>query len=511
MLDMIDYGKIRSLHNDSGWGIRKLSREFGHCRKTIRKVLSEWDGEPPQYKLEKGRPSPVVTPKVREFVRKILLSDKQAPRKQKHSALRIYKRLRAETKFDGGRSTVRRLVRELRAELSETKEITTPLAFKPGEEIQVDWGYAKVILAGVEVEVCLLLMTLCYSRRTFVRAFPAENQQCFLEGLLEGFEYFGGVSARCAFDNLKAAVHKVFIGSEREENEEFKRFRVYHGFEPRYCTPGKGGAHEKGRVERRVALFRLPHLVPVPKVESWEELTSVILAGCEEEDLKPHPDYPDLTVLEVFEEESLSLKPLAPHRYRCCKYDTAKADGHSRVRYEKATYSLPCEYGRRRVELRAYHDRIEFFDGIKLIKTWERSYQEREEKYDYRHYIPLLSKAPGATLNGKPYDFMPEILRCYRSQLIDRLGRREAARSLAKVLQLILDHPEDDVLAAVELASLCGTVDPEAVKNLVLQMQGGWTGMARPLDLSSRSSGVTDLEIEHHDLGQYDQLMEMYQ
>ncbi|MFA5504451.1 MAG: hypothetical protein WC314_11255 [Vulcanimicrobiota bacterium] len=145
MLNMIDYGKIRSLHNDSGWSIRKLSREFGHCRKTIRKVLNEWDGEPPRYKLEKGRPSPVVTPKIREFVRKILVSDQGAPRKQRHSALRIYKRLKAELKFGGGQSTVRRLVRELRAEMSKTKGITTPLIFKPGEEIQVDWGYAKVM------------------------------------------------------------------------------------------------------------------------------------------------------------------------------------------------------------------------------------------------------------------------------------------------------------------------------------------------------------------------------
>ena len=511
MLTMIDYEKIRSLHNDSGWGIRKLSREFGHCRKTIRKVLNEWDGAPPQYKLKSGRPSPVITPDVRDFVRQILISDKGAPRKQRHSALRIFKRLKKERQFKGGQSTVRRLVRNLRKELSQTKGVTTPLAFKPGEEIQVDWGYAKVKIAGKEVEVCLLLMTLCYSRRTFVRAFPAENQQCFLEGLLEGFEYFGGVSTRCAFDNLTTAVKKVFIGSEREENEDFKRFRVYHGFEPRYCTPGKDGAHEKGRVERRVALFRSAHLVPVPEVESWKELTDIIRSGCEEEDLKPHPDDPNLTVLEAFEEERLRLKPLPRHRYRCCKYDTAKADGHARIRYETVLYSLPCEYGRRRVEIRAYHDRIDFFDGTKLIGTWERSYQEREEKYDYRHYIPLLSRAPGASLNGKPYDFMPEVLRNYRSELIDRLGRREAARSLAKVLQLVLDHPENTVLEAVELALLCGTVDPEAVKNLVLQMRGKWTRMARPLDLSSRASEVSDLEIEHHDLEQYDQLMEMYQ
>lgn len=509
MLDMIDYELVRRLHA-SGWSIRRLSREFGHCRKTLRKILNVWDGEPPKYTLQEARPSPVVTAEIRAFVRQILVTDKASPRKQRHSALRIYKRLEKERRFEGGQSTVRRLVRELRSELSQTKGTTTPLTFKPGEETQVDWGYAKVEMGGVEIEVCILLFTLCYSRRTFVRVFPAENQQCFLEGHLEAFEYFGGVTTRCAYDNLKTAVQKVFIGTDRDENEEFKRFRTYNKFEiPRFCTVGLKGAHEKGRVERRVELFRSAHLVPVPKVQGWEELHALILAGCHEEDERPHPERPDVSILEAFEEEKLSLQPLPRHRYRCCKHETAIADGHARVRYETVFYSLPCEYGRRRVEFRVYYDRVEFFDGVKLLKIWERSYEKREEKYDYRHYIPLLSKAPGATLNGKPYDFMPAVLLRYRTELIARIGRRPAAKALSKVLHLILDFPEDDVLESVELALLCGTADPDSVKNLVLQLQGGWTTMARPLDLSAQPRVVQDLEIEHPDLTRYDQLMEV--
>lgn len=265
MLDMADYETLRRLHGN-GWGIRRLAREFGRDRKTIRKALGEWDGSEPRYTLKNGRPSPVVTVEVRAFVRGILLADKSAPRKQRHSALRIFQRLQKEMSFQGGQSTVRRLVRELREAERGIKGITTPLAFKPGEEIQVDWGYATAKIAGVEVKVCLVLMTLCFSRRTYVRAFPAENQQCFLEGHIGGFEYFGGQAGRCAYDNLGSAVKKVFIGSEREENAEFLRFRAYHKFEPRFCTPGIEGAHEKGRVERRVDLFRCAHLVPVPEV-----------------------------------------------------------------------------------------------------------------------------------------------------------------------------------------------------------------------------------------------------
>lgn len=506
MLDMADYESLRRLH-EKGWGIRKLAREFGHDRKTIRKALNEWDGSAPQYTLKEGRPSPVITAEVREFAHRIIIADKTAPRKQRHSALRIFERLKKEKSFQGGQSTVRRLVRQLRASERGIKGITTPLAFSPGEELQVDWGYAKVEITGVEVTVCLLLMTLCYSRRTFVRAFPAENQQCFLEGHLEGFEYLGGLPGRCAYDNLGSAVKKVFIGSDREENEEFLRFRTFHVFEPRFCTPGIEGAHEKGRVERRVDLFRSSHLVPVPKVANWAELDALVLSACQAEDQKAHPDQPDLTVSEVFEQERAALKPLPQHRYHCCKCDTAKADGHARICYETNLYSLPCTYGRRRVELRAYHDRIEFLDGVQTVMTWERSYKKREEKYDYRHYIPLLARAPGATLNGKPYDFMPEVLLRYRHELSRRLERRAVANSMSRVLLLLLKYPETEVLEAVELALVCGTVDHDSVKNILLQMRGEWTKPVSPLDLSGCSTEVQELQVKLPSLDRYDTLM----
>jgi hypothetical protein len=211
-------------------------------------------------------------------------------------------------------------------------------------------------------------------------------------------------------------------------------------------------------VERRVDLFRSNHLVPVPEVATWDELGALIQAGCQAEDKKAHPDHPDCTVLEVFEQERAALKPLPQHRHHCCKSDVARADGHSRVCYETSLYSLPCKYGRRKVEIRAYHDRIQFLDGVETVMVWARSYKKREEKYDYRHYVPLLAKAPGASLNGKPYDYMPEVLLRYRQELSRRLERRAVANSLSRVLLLLLYYDEVEVLEAVELALVCGAV-----------------------------------------------------
>ncbi len=506
MLDLIDYESIRRLHN-KGMSIREISAKLGHCRKTIRKVL-KWDGSVPKYKLTEPRPAPKVTTQVVEFVRAILVADKAAPRKQRHTSHRIFRRLQKEMKYSGSESGVRRLAAKLKAELGNTKRVTTPLSFEAGEETQVDWGYAQVTISGLTVKACLLYLTLCYSRRTFVMAFPAEKQECFLEGHLLAFEHFGGTTSRYCYDNLSSAVKKVFLGSTREENSTFLRFRTYYGFDVRYCTPGIKGAHEKGRVESRVGSFRRRFLVPVPKFESWDGLNAYLLRCCREWDSSVHPRQADVSIEDAFLEEAPRLRPLPPHRFSCCRVDTVRADGQARISYDGVTYSLPCRYGRCRVEIRAYFNRIEVFHRQKVVCCWARSFCKGKEFYDYRHYIPLLAKAPGASLNGKPYQYMPPELIWYREELLARRDRRVAARAMAQVLKLCLEFTESDVVDAVELALLCGTVDPDAVKNLVLQMRGDWTTPAEPLKRLALPPEVREVAVTPRTLAPYDQLLE---
>lgn len=508
MLDLIDYELIRRLHT-KGMGVREISRRLGHCRKTIRKVL-DWDGTPPEYTLKKPRPAIVLTPDLIDFVKGILVADKDAPRKQRHTSNRIYKRLKKEKKYTGSESGVRRLVGRLKRELGEVKKVTTPLTFDPGEETQVDWGYAQAKISGLVVKACLLYLTLCYSRRTFVMAFPAEKQECFLEGHLRAFEFFGGVTSRCCYDNLGSAVKRTFIGSKREENPTFLRFRSYHGFEARYCTPGVKGAHEKGRVENRVGAFRRQYLVPVPEFESWDVFNRYLLDCCRDWDDRSHPSLKEQNVGQVFHRDELPrLSSLPPHRFGCCKVESVRADGQARIWYEGVGYSLPCQYGRCRVELRVYFNRIEVFHRQSLVCCWPRSFFKGQEFYDYRHYLRLLKKAPGASLNGRPYRDMPPEFVWYREELLARKDRRYAARALAKVLQLCLEYEENDVVDAVELALLCGTVDPDTVKNLVLQMNGKWSRPAEPLTLNGSPPEVREMKVVPHSLGSYDRLLEV--
>lgn len=504
MLKLIDYDHIRRLDQD-GWGIRRIARFLNHSRDTVRKAL-DWDGSRPRYKLSNPRPRSSTTAVIVDFVTLILKQDQLAPRKQRHTALQIHDRLAAQFPDQiPGESTVRRLVRQLKGVLKPVADVTLPLYFAPGEEAQVDWGEATISLQGVEQVANYLIVTLCFSRRVFAMAFPSQRQEAFLEAHVRAFEHFGGRTDRLAYDNLATAVKNILVGGAREENETFLAFRGYYGFEARFCSPGEKGAHEKGRVERRVPLIRGDVFVPVPEVNSWDELNARLLAKCKERDGLRHPEYRSETVLEVFQREKDALRPLPARRFLCCRCQSVKVDGQAQVHFEKAVYSLPVEYGRRRLELLAYFDHLEIWDDLKVVGTWPRSYCGGEH-YDYLHYLPLLKKAPCGCLNGKPYLTMPQVLQRYRTTLLANMERRAAGKALAKVLLLILAHSEPIVLEAVELSLLCGTVDPAAVQNVLNQLITQPTRTAAPLDLSSRPS-LRDYSIPPTPLNPYNQLM----
>lgn len=508
MLTLEDFVKIRELYFKDGWGIKKISKNFGYARQTVRKAIRDCEGGPrPRYHLSKPRPRRAATPEVLEYVREILEADKTAPRKQRHTAQRIWKRVCSEKpSWSIGESTMRGVVRQIRAAMRVRPPVTVPLAFEPGEEAQADFGEAWVVMKGERVKVHMLIVTLCYSRRCFVMGFPSPNQEAFLQAQVEAFRHLGGVPGRIAYDNPRVAVTKILPRNEREENETFKAFRSHYCFEPRYCTPGKEGAHEKGRVERRVGSFRSSELVPLPEVGDWAELNRYLRERASAQDANPHPEFPDRTVGEVYEEERERLRPLPRFDFVCAEHRCARVDGQGRVLFETVHYSVPCEYGRREVELRAFWDRVEIYHGTDLVVAWPRSYKPHEEFHDYRHYLKVLQYTPGVSLNGKPFRELPEVLLRYREELLQRRERRQAGRELARVLSLLLEQPEKTVLEAVELALLCGTVDADAVSGLVRQLRHGPSQPAGLLDLAGRPS-LAVVKVAPVNLTRYNQLI----
>jgi transposase len=244
VLEVVDLEFIRKKHYVEGWSIRKLNRQLGYARQTIRRALAS--SAIPQYQLENERPCPVLDP-YREVIEAWLEADQSAPKKQRHTAKRIYDRLVEEYGFNGSDSAVRKYVRKLR---TNYQEVYIPLTADFGEQAQADWGRAKVKFNGTLTEVCLFCLKLKASKVPFVWAFHTEKLEAFLEGHKRAFDWLGGIPKEIVYDNLKTAVLKILSGSRRQEHEAFSSLKAHYLFDSIFCRPGE--AHEKGYGKRMI-------------------------------------------------------------------------------------------------------------------------------------------------------------------------------------------------------------------------------------------------------------------
>ena len=276
---MDQYELIRTAHRVYKKSIRQIARETGHTRRTVRKVLA---GQEPKYRREKEPACPVMDP-VAGIVDAWLQADRDQPVKQRHTAHRVWQRLVEEHEFTGAEPTVRRWVRERKTRLGWNQTgAVVPLDPEHAREAEVDWGTAWVRMNGQDRQVKLFCMRSRYSGKAFVRAYPWERQEMFLDGHIRGFDWYGGVFPTLVFDNLKTAVKQILRGKGRVEQTRFTAFRAHYTFEARFCNPARG--QEKGGVEGLVGFARRNFLVPVPEVTDFDELNAQLLERCGADD-----------------------------------------------------------------------------------------------------------------------------------------------------------------------------------------------------------------------------------
>jgi transposase len=322
------YARVRRAVQVDGMSIRQASREFGLARKTIRKMLAY--SVPPGYERKK----PVKRPKLGPWlgiIDQILEDDKSQPKKQRHTAKRIWDRLKAEHGFRGGYTVVKDYVRGARL---QHKEVFVPLVHPPGDA-QVDFGEALVVVGGEEQKAHFLSMDLPQSDDCFVMAFPAENTESFLEGHNQAFAYFAGVPRTILYDNTKIAVKEILGDGERKPTQAFSELQSHCLFAVKFGRPGKG--NDKGNVEGLVGYARRNFMVPVPRVARWEELNAHLLEECRkrrERKLWGHEE----SIAQRFQRDREKLLPLPATPYEACEKRTTRASSQALVRYETNDY-----------------------------------------------------------------------------------------------------------------------------------------------------------------------------
>ena len=386
------YLRVRRAVMVEGMSVREASRVFGLHRDTVRKMLAY--SAPPGYR----RKGPPHRPKLEPFtgvIDRILDDDHRVPRKQRHTAKRIFERLRDEYGFDGQYTIVKDYVREHRR---QTKEMFVPLSHAPGHG-QCDFGEALVVIGGVEQKAHCFVLDLPHSDGCFVKAYPAETTEAFLDGHVSAFAFLGGVPQSILYDNTKLAVARILGDGRRQRTRAFTELQSHYLFEDRFGRPGKG--NDKGKVEGLVGYARRNFLVPVPSFESFEALNAYLERRCLERMDARLRGYTE-TIGQRMERDLEALQPLPAAPYDACEKQAGRVSSLSLVRYRTNDYSVPVAYGHRDVLVRGYVDRVVISCGSEVIARHPRSYERDDFVYDPIHYLPLLERKTGALDQAAP-------------------------------------------------------------------------------------------------------------
>ncbi len=387
------YEQIRRAHADEKLSIRELARRFRVHRREVRAALAS-PIPAPRKAPDVPKPSPKLDP-WKPLINQWLEEDLKVPRKQRHTARRIWQRLVLEHGADIGESTVRHYVKIVKdARATPVAEVMIVQEHALGAEAEVDFGVIHVWLAGELVKLAMFVMRLSASGRSFARAYLNEASEVFLDGHVHAFNHFGGVPGRVRYDNLKAAVTKVLRGRDRDESERFTAMRSHYGFDSFFCEPGIKGAHEKGGVEGEVGRFRRRHLVPVPIVASLPELNELILAGCLIDDDRLITGR-RMSVGDHFALEAPTLRPLPIEVFDAVSWSQHRVDAKARVSVRAVHYSVPARLTRTRVDVRIGAESVEILDGATVVAAHVRG-RKGEQVLTLDHYLEVLAHKPGA-------------------------------------------------------------------------------------------------------------------
>lgn len=499
------FEQIRRDRDREGLSIRALAERHGVHRRAVRQALVS--AVPPAKRRPVSRPAPKLGA-YRELIDEWLTADLQAPRKQRHTARRVWRRLVDEHGVDVAETTVRDHVRKRRRELGlSLGEVFVPQVHAPARTAEVDWGQAEVDLAGARTRIHLFFMRSCFSGAAFSMASPVETQQAFLEGHANAFDWFGGVFCEVRYDNLGSAVKKVLKGRRRVESDRFMAMRSHYLFDSVFTTPGIAGAHEKGGVEGEVGRFRRNHLVPVPAVGSIGQLNRLLRERCEQDLGRRIAGRPGTVAAQLAVERPMLRVVGEP--FDSTETTSVRVDAKALVTVRQNRYSVPVALAGLRVSAAVGATEVRIGHQGRQVACHERLHGRFGTSARLDHYLELLARKPGglarslALAQERQRGRWPACFDELWAALADRYGASEAARQMVDVLLLCREHGPARVELAVAGAVTAGAIDGHAVAVL-----------ARRTETAPAPGRLDDLEARlavhdrpEPDLADYDRLI----
>ncbi len=432
MLTVDDYARIRRAYRD-GMSLRAIAEKFGHSWRKVRQVVDE--AEPRPY----TRKEPPRAPKLGNFhsrIDEILKDDEQQPRKQRHTAKQIFRRL-TEEGYRGGYDQVRRYVGKKRRIRRET---FIPLVHDPGQRVEVDYGHIYVDFPDGRRQVPVLVLAWAYSYCPFVIALPTERTEAILHGMQAAFEYYDCVPREVWWDNPKTVVTQILTGRRRKLHDRYAAFASHYNFDPLFCMPARG--NEKPHAENRVKNLQRRWATPVPKVKDLDELNAYLLRCCIADRDRPVSGQSESIGIR-FERDRRAALSLPEHRFDACVRQEAKADKFQTVAFDRNRYSVPRRFAFATLTVKGYVDTIEIVAQGQVVARHSRSYGSGEQVLEPRHFLAVLGRKPACLDHTDVFRGwkLPPVFDDVRRRLEQRHGEHAGARQYIRVLQLLAEHP----------------------------------------------------------------------
>ena len=460
-------GKIRRMRLRDGLSISEISRRTGLSRNTVRRWLKSAEGTEPKYRR---KPRPTLLAPYEARLRSWLDADSRRARRDRRTALALFAQLQA-LGFTGSYTRVTEFVRRRRAEGSQpAKAAFVPLCFEFGEAFQFDWSEETLVIGGCYRKVLLAHTKLCASRAFHLSAYPTQSHEMLFDAHTRAFRAFGGIARRGIYDNMKTAVDKVGVGKRRIVNTRFAAMASHYLFDPQFWNVASGW--EKEVVEKNVqdSRRRVWQDAGRERFGRFAELNAWLDARCKSlwSELR-YPGAEHLSVADALAIERDALMPMLPP-FDGYVQMIAPVSSTCLVSVERNKYSVPSRFANGKLSIRLYPERIEAHDEHGAVASHERSFERGEVRYDWRHYIALIERKPGALRNGAPFADMPEALQRLRAALVRRPG---GDRLMADVLACVPRHGLEAVLVSVELMLESGSLSAEHVRNVLARLSQG--------------------------------------
>ena len=443
MVNVDEYARIRRAHRD-GMSLREMARTFHHSRRKLREIVAT--AEPKPY-LRLNPPATVVDP-FKPTIDAILAADAEAPRKQRHTAKKIFRRLRDEHGYTGGYERVRLY---LRKHTQSQRETFIPLDHDPGQRVEFDFGHVYVDFPEGRRQVPVLLATWSYSNCPYALALPTERLEAILHGMVEAFAFFGCVPHEAWWDNATPLVPQLFAGRQRLVNARYQALASHYLFEPLFCLARR--PQEKPRVEGRVQFLQQDWCTPVPRVKDWDELNAHLRARCLADRERTQAGRTE-TIGQRFARDVDKALSLPTRAFDPCIARPGKVDKYQTVQFDANRYSVPRAYAFTTVTVKGYVERVEVVAEGRVVAVHPRSYGRGEQILDPIHYLASLGRRPAALDHANVYRhwILPALFLELRENLENRRGKAAGARQFIRVSQCLNEHPiarvEREIVAA---------------------------------------------------------------